>query len=73
MVNGALEAFVKSAACELPNDLRINIVSPTILTESYDKYHDYFAGFKSVSAQEVADAYVKSILGIQTGNIYCVG
>src|SRR5262249_53111472 len=30
MVNGALEGFVRAAACELPRGIRINLVSPTI-------------------------------------------
>src|SRR5947209_10761705 len=33
-VSGALEAFVRAAAIELPKGLRINVVSPTMLRES---------------------------------------
>lgn len=70
MVNGALNAFVKSAAIEMPKRTRINIVSPTVLTESMDKYAKFFPGFESVAAKRVALAYQKSVEGAQTGCIY---
>lgn len=72
MVNGAIDGFVKSAAIEMPRGLRINAVSPTVVTESMDKYANFFRGFVSVPAAIVAQAYVKSVEGAQTGQIYCV-
>lgn len=72
MVNGAIESFVKAAAIELPNGLRINAVSPTIVTESLAQYEKFFHGFESVSAERVAHAYSKSVDGAQTGRIYRV-
>lgn len=72
MVNGAIDGYVKSAAIEMPRGLRINAVSPTVVTESMDKYADFFRGFVSVSAATVALAYGKSVEGAQTGQIYCV-
>jgi hypothetical protein len=57
------------AGIDLPRGLRINTVSPNVLTEA-TSYHAKFAGYHQVSAQSVADAYVKSILGKQTGQIY---
>ena len=38
MVNGALESFVKAAAIELPRNIRINCVSPTVITEAMKDY-----------------------------------
>ena len=38
MVNGAIEAFVRAAAIELPRGLRINAVSPGVLLESMPGY-----------------------------------
>jgi NAD(P)-dependent dehydrogenase (short-subunit alcohol dehydrogenase family) len=73
VANGGIEGFVKSAALDLPNSLRINVVSPTVLSESMPKYGPYFKGFLPVSAQEVALAYAKSVEGGQTGQIYRVG
>lgn len=72
MVNGAIDAFVKAAAIELPRGLRINAVSPTVLVESMDKYADYFRGFLPVHAADVALAFAKSVEGAQTGRVYCV-
>lgn len=72
MVNAAIDSFVKAAAIELPRGIRINAVSPTILSESMDKYADYFPGFIPVPASKVALAYRKSVEGAQTGQIYCV-
>lgn len=72
MVNSALDGFVKSAAIDLPRGLRINAVSPTILSESMKDYGDFFQGFKPVPAHDVALAYVKSIEGAQTGQVYQV-
>ncbi|OJX94193.1 MAG: short chain dehydrogenase, partial [Legionella sp. 40-6] len=34
MVNGAIDSFVTAAAIEMPRRLRINAVSPTVVTES---------------------------------------
>lgn len=72
MVNGAIDSFVKSAAIEMPKSIRINAVSPTVLTESLESYGPYFRGFESVSASRVALAYSKSVEGAQNGVIYQV-
>ncbi|HDZ8896534.1 short chain dehydrogenase [Aeromonas dhakensis] len=71
-INGAVDHFVKAAACELPRGLRINVVSPTVLAESMDKYASFFPGFVPVPAARVAQAYQKSVLGVQTGQVFRV-
>jgi NADP-dependent 3-hydroxy acid dehydrogenase YdfG len=71
MANGALEYFVRAAAAELPRGIRINVVSPTVLQEA-PGYHDAFPGFIPVPAATVAEAYVKSVEGIQTGRVYAI-
>lgn len=73
MVNGALEGFVKNSAIEMPKGIRINLVSPTVISEAMDIYGAYFRGFKSVSVAEAALAYSKSVEGAQTGQVYRVG
>lgn len=73
MVNGALDGFVKHAAIELPRGLRINIVSPTVITEAMAGYAPFFRGYKPVDAAEAALAYSKSVEGAQTGQVYIVG
>jgi NAD(P)-dependent dehydrogenase (short-subunit alcohol dehydrogenase family) len=72
-VNLALEGFVRSAAIELPRGIRINAVSPTVLTESMDAYAPFFRGFEPVTAQRAAVAYLRSVEGAQTGRVYRVG
>ncbi|GAB2570573.1 short chain dehydrogenase [Microlunatus antarcticus] len=71
MANGALESFVISAAAELPRGLRINAVSPTVLTEATG-YHSSFPGFVPVPAAEVGRAFVKSVHGVQTGQVFAL-
>jgi len=69
LANGAIESFTLAAAIDLPRRIRINTVSPNVLVEA-TSYHASFPGFHQVTAQSVADTYVKSILGKQTGQIY---
>ncbi len=73
MVNSALEGFVRGAAIEMPRGLRINVVSPTVITESMPQFGDYFHGYEPVPAARAALAYSKSVEGLQTGQVYCVG
>ncbi|CAG4894692.1 short chain dehydrogenase [Paraburkholderia gardini] len=72
-VNLALEGFVRGAAIELPRGIRINVVSPTVLEESMEGYAPFFRGFEPVSAKRAAQAYLRSVEGAQTGQIYRVG
>jgi NAD(P)-dependent dehydrogenase (short-subunit alcohol dehydrogenase family) len=73
MVNGAIEGFVRSAAIDMPEKQRINVVSPALLLESAEKYQDLFSGYLPVPAASVALAYRKSVMGKQTGQIIKVG
>lgn len=72
LVNGAVEAFVRAAAIELPGRQRINAVSPTVFEESMGIYGDTFAGFDAVPVARAANAYVKSVEGHRTGEIFQV-
>ncbi len=69
-LNGAIQHFVKAVALELPRNIRINVVSPTVVTESLPVYGDYFPGFNSINAEDLAKYYVRSVLGIETGQIF---
>jgi NAD(P)-dependent dehydrogenase (short-subunit alcohol dehydrogenase family) len=71
-VNGALGAFVRSAAIELPRALRINVVSPGLLEESVKKYDGFFPGHEAVSSARVGLAYAKSVEGAITGQVIIV-
>lgn len=70
LVSGGLKAFVRAAAIELPAGLRINAVSPSVFTTSLPSA--LFPGAVGVAPARVARAYVKSIEGAQTGQIYRV-
>jgi NAD(P)-dependent dehydrogenase (short-subunit alcohol dehydrogenase family) len=72
MVNGALEAFARAAAIELPRGLRINAVSPTVFVESMEGYAPFFRGFEPVPVAKAALAFSRSIEGRQTGQVYKV-
>lgn len=71
MANGALEAFVRAAAIEIAPQ-RVNAVSPTVFTESLGEYGDYFPGMPPVDLADVTQAYVRSVEGAQTGQIYAL-
>lgn len=73
LVNGAIEAFVRAAAIELPRGLRINAVNPTVIEEAMPDYAPYFRGFEPVPAARAALAFVRSVEGLQTGQVYRVG
>ncbi|MEZ2372906.1 short chain dehydrogenase [Arthrobacter sp. RCC_34] len=72
LANGALESFVLAAAPELPRGLRINAVSPSVL-EDAPGYFDSFPGFTRIPSDVLGQAYVKSVEGIQTGQVYALG
>jgi NAD(P)-dependent dehydrogenase (short-subunit alcohol dehydrogenase family) len=72
MVNGAIEAFARAAAIELPRGLRINAVSPTVFEESMSGYGPFFRGFDPVPVARAARAFSRSIEGRQTGQVYKV-
>jgi NAD(P)-dependent dehydrogenase (short-subunit alcohol dehydrogenase family) len=72
MVNGAIEAFARAAAIELPRGLRINAVSPTVFEESMGGYGPFFRGFDPVPVARAARAFSRSIEGRQTGQVYRV-
>ncbi|HBM7612404.1 TPA: short chain dehydrogenase, partial [Enterobacter asburiae] len=50
-----------------------NLISPTVLTESVETYDGFFPGFESVPAATVAQAYRRSVEGVQSGRVYKVG
>jgi NAD(P)-dependent dehydrogenase (short-subunit alcohol dehydrogenase family) len=69
LANGALEAFVRAAAIEIA-PRRVNAVSPTVFTEALADYGDFFPGMPPVDLATVAQAYVRSVEGAQTGQVY---
>lgn len=67
--NAGVEGFVRAAVSSLPRSIRINAVSPTMLKEARKAFGPSFVGFKPVSGTEVAQGYVRSAHGIESGQI----
>jgi len=72
LVNRAIEGFVLGASVNMPRGIRVNAVSPGIVTETKEKYAPLFDGFEPVPARRVAVAYARSVEGAQTGQVYRV-
>ena len=72
-VNGAINAFVKAAAIEMPRGIRINAVSPGLLEESAQKYDGFFPGHEPVSSARVGLGFAKSVDGGLTGQVIAIG
>ena len=68
-VNAAINAFVLAAAIELENNVRINAVSPGLVEDSAEML-PAFPGHALAKMEVVVRAYLKSVLGAQTGQVY---
>lgn len=66
--NGAVEGFVRAAAIELENGIRINAVSPTVI-ENSPQYFPFFPGDIPVTMQQLEFGFRKSVLGANTGQV----
>ena len=70
MVNGAIHSFARAVALELKNNQRINVVSSGLVEDAVDKYEAYFPGHNPIPMWKVVNAYVKSVAGKGSGNIF---
>jgi NAD(P)-dependent dehydrogenase (short-subunit alcohol dehydrogenase family) len=70
-VNGAINGFVRGAAIELEHNVRINAVAPGVV-EASPVYFPYFPGHIPATMYRVTQAYIKSVLGSQTGKTFHV-
>ncbi len=66
--NGAVEAFVRAAAIELANGIRINAVSPTVI-ENSPQYFPFFPGDIPVTMQQLEFGFRKAVFGANTGQV----
>ncbi|PWH07521.1 short chain dehydrogenase [Brachybacterium endophyticum] len=69
--NGALDSFAIAAAAGLPRGIRINTVSPSVIAEATG-YHSSFPGFPQTPVSEAARAIVRSVDGVETGQVFSV-
>jgi NAD(P)-dependent dehydrogenase (short-subunit alcohol dehydrogenase family) len=68
LVNAALEGFGRAAALEAPRGIRVNVVSPSWITETLQKLGRPLTGGTPVAI--VAQSYVASIEGSETGQVF---
>lgn len=66
--NGAVEAFVRAAAIELENGIRINAVSPGVI-ENSPQYFPFFPGELPTTMRQLEYGFRKSVFGANTGQI----
>ena len=66
--NGAVEGFVRAAAIELENGIRINAVSPTVI-ENSPQYFPYFPGEIPTTMRQLEYGFRKSVFGANTGQV----
>lgn len=70
MVNAGLEGFTKAAALDLPDDKRICVVSPPLVSETAEKMGRDTEPWPN--AAKVAKAYLRAITGDANGEIIYV-
>jgi len=66
--NAAVEGFVRAAAIELENGIRINAVSPTVI-ENSPHYFSFFPGEIPVTMKQLEYGFRKSVFGANTGQV----
>jgi len=68
LVNAGLEGFARAAALEAPRGVRVNVVSPPWVSETLVKMGRDGSG--GMPAAQVAKAYLESVLGRKTGQVF---
>jgi NAD(P)-dependent dehydrogenase (short-subunit alcohol dehydrogenase family) len=69
MINGAVNSFVLGAAQELKKEQRINVVSPGLVEDSWERYGAMFPGYNLVPMHKLVNAYLLSVEGAVNGKI----
>lgn len=69
LVNGAIHSFVKAVSLEIANEIRVNVVAPGLVEDSYERLKDYFPGHIPVPMSKVVSAYERSVLGNDRGQV----
>jgi NAD(P)-dependent dehydrogenase (short-subunit alcohol dehydrogenase family) len=68
LVNCGLEGFTRAAALEAPRGIRVNVVSPPWVTETLIEMGSSDLSY-GLPAATVAQAYVRSVVGGETGQV----
>ncbi|GAB3913692.1 short chain dehydrogenase [Larkinella knui] len=66
--NAAVEGFVRAAAIELENGIRINAVSPNVI-ENSPRYFPFFPGEMPTTMKQLEYGFRKSVFGANTGHV----
>ena len=66
--NAAVEGFVRAAAIELENGIRINAVSPNVI-ENSPQYFPFFPGEMPTTMKQLEYGFRKSVFGGNTGQV----
>jgi NAD(P)-dependent dehydrogenase (short-subunit alcohol dehydrogenase family) len=70
--SGAIETFAKCVSFEMPLGLRVNVVNPTVLEESWPIYGEMMPGFQPVPGALVGKAFQRSVDGFISGQVLTV-
>ena len=70
--SGAIETFAKCVSHELSRGLRVNVINPTVLQESWPVYGEMMPGFQPVPGALVGKAFQRSVDGFITGQVLTV-
>ena len=70
--SGAIDTFVKCVSLEMPRNIRINVVNPTVLAEAWHVYGEMMPGFQPVPGKLVGKAFERSVDGFITGEVIVV-
>ena len=68
MVNWAIHSFVRAVTLEL-DTVRVNVVCPNMVEDSFEKFRNYFPGQTPVPMNKVVNGYIKCIEGKIRGEI----
>ena len=66
--NAAVEGFVRAAAIELENGIRINAMSPNVI-ENSPHYFPFFPGEMPTTMKQLEYGFRKSVFGANTGQV----
>jgi hypothetical protein len=64
-----LHSFVLSASIELPRNIRINAVSPSLIEDSVKDFGHLFPGLQPVSMNRIIKAFTKTVEDTMSGQI----
>lgn len=72
VTSGAIDTFAKCASGEMPRGIRVNVVNPTVLEESWEVYGEMMPGFEPVPGRLVGKAFERAVDGFLNGEVIYV-